>query len=69
MDISEEAINTFNEFMVAVQGDQVRVMRPPVGLISKEQTWRLAAWQVAVTAYSREDRAKFDAVLAAVLET
>lgn len=58
--------NTVNKFMVAVQGDGVRIMLPPAGLIPKEDAMLLAAWLVALSFCDRED---FMRVLDAVENT
>ena len=60
-----EDIDTFNKFMVAVRGEQVLLLRPPLAPMTKVDALNLAAWLVAVA----DDEDTFDAVLAAVKNT
>lgn len=56
-------IETANKFLVALQGDSVRIMRPPVGLINKADALALAGWLVAL---AEEEEGQFSAVLEAI---
>lgn len=59
-------IETINRFLVAGQGQQVLVMRPPLGPITKDDALILAAWLVAI---AEDGEHKFQPVLDAVLDT
>lgn len=43
-------MDTFNKYMVGVQGDNVVIMNPPRGPISKADALMLAAWIVTLAA-------------------
>ena len=60
-----EDIDTMNKFMVAVRGEQVLLLRPPLAPMTKADALNLAAWLVAIA----DDEDTFDAVLAAVKNT
>lgn len=55
-------IDTSNKCFVGVHGDNLTIMRPPQGLISKPDALLLAAWLVALA----DDDGQFPAVLEAV---
>jgi hypothetical protein len=56
----------FNEFVVSATGaEDVVILRPPTGALSKDQALALAAWLVAVAG----DRARFNQILDAVEST
>lgn len=55
-------VNTANKFMVGAQGDGFRIMAPPAGVMTEEETLSLAAWLVAIT--GNEER--FREILTAV---
>ncbi len=56
-------MDTHNKFMVGVRGDQIVIMLPPMGAISKPDALMLAAWIVAL---STNDEDQFAEYLAAV---
>lgn len=62
------AIETLNKFAVSVHGEQLLVMNPPRGPISKADALLLAAWLVAM-AIPDGATEEFDAVLEAVKHT
>lgn len=61
--IEGEAIDTSNKFMVGVQGDNIVIMLPPRGRISKRDALVFAAW---IATLADDDGLNFDAALAAV---
>jgi cytochrome c551/c552 len=60
-------MDTFNKFMVGAKGENVVVMMPPRGTISKEDARLLAAWLIAIADCG--SRHEFELVLNAVLDT
>lgn len=60
------AIDTLNKFMVGVQGENINILMPPRGPISKQDALLLAAWIVTLAA--DDEGSNFDAVLRAVQE-
>lgn len=58
-------MDTENKFMVGVQGDFIRVLKPVPPMLTKAQALNLAAYLVALA----NDDGSFDAVLVAVLNT
>lgn len=69
MEVSQEAIDTFNEFMVTLVHEKVVMLRPPILPLSKEQSFRLVGWILAMTCWSVEDKAQFARVLEAIENT
>lgn len=61
--IDGEEIDTSNKFMVGVQGDNIVIMLPPPGRITKRDALVFAAW---IATLADDDGLSFDAVLAAV---
>lgn len=37
-------IDTANKYFVAIQGDQIRILKPPTAPMSKDEALTLAAW-------------------------
>jgi len=58
-------IETTNDFMVSVRGEQILIMAGPPRILTKAEALRLAAWLVALA----DDAETFPAVLAAVQNT
>jgi hypothetical protein len=56
-------MDTFNKHMVGVQGDNILIMMPPRGPMSREEALVFAAWIVTLAAH---DDAEFQAALEAV---
>lgn len=62
-------IDTFNKFMVGVQGGKVVIMNPPRGPIERTAALVLAATIVALSPLPREGEPTFEEVLHAVENT
>lgn len=60
-------IETLNQWMVASQGKNVRIMMPPLGVLSADEAMRLAAW--LVTMAEMDATHKFEDVLKAIQNT
>jgi len=56
-------MDTFNKHMVGAQGDNIVIMMPPRGPMSKEEALIFAAWIVSLATY---DDAEFQKALEAV---
>jgi hypothetical protein len=51
-------MDTFNKYVVGVNGDKIVILAPPRGPISKEDALMFAAWIVTLADYSGEEFAK-----------
>ena len=56
-------MNTANDYLVGVRGDRIVFLRPPVGVIPKDEALRIAAWIVALV---DPEHGRFQEVLDAV---
>lgn len=61
--IEGKEIDTANKFMVGVQGNNIVIMMPPPGRISKRDALVFAAW---IATLADDDGLGFDAALEAV---
>jgi hypothetical protein len=49
-------MDTFNKHMVGVQGDNILIMNPPRGPMSKADALVFAAWIVTLADYSEDEK-------------
>ncbi len=61
--------DTFNRFAIGVREHRFVFMRPPVGKLSKEDAHNIAAWLIALSVETEEDKKVFAELLKAVRET
>jgi hypothetical protein len=52
-------IDTMNKFLVGVIGDDVMLMKPPIGRITKQDALLLAAWLVAMADMTNTEFPKY----------
>jgi hypothetical protein len=45
-----------NKFMVGAQGENLRIMRQPIGALTKEEALNLAAWLMVLSGASHSER-------------
>lgn len=62
VDIAGEPVETINDHLVGIRGDNVVMVLPPIAPMPRDEALRMAAWIVAIV----DDDDRFAAILAAV---